>query len=55
MLRRFGTDNFFFSTDYPHADCSFPHATEKFLALEGIDAAAKRKILWDNPARMYNL
>jgi len=55
VLRRFGPDNFFFSTDYPHADCSFPHATEKFLALEGIDAAAKRKILWDNPARMYNL
>nr|ART37395.1 E112 [uncultured bacterium]ART38454.1 G408 [uncultured bacterium] len=39
----------------PHADCSFPHVTEKFLALEGIDATSKRKILWDNPARMYNL
>ena len=55
VLQRLGTDNFFFSTDYPHFDSRFPHATEKFLALEGIDAGAKRKILWDNPARMYNL
>lgn len=55
VLRRLGADNFFFSTDYPHADSRFPHATETFLALEGLDAATKRKILWDNPARMYNL
>ncbi len=46
---------FFFSTDYPHFDSRFPHATELFLSLEGIDAESKRKILWDNPARMYNL
>ena len=55
VIRRLGADNFFFSTDYPHFDSRFPHATEKFLALEGIDAQSKRKILWDNPARMYNL
>ena len=55
VIRRLGADNFFFSTDYPHADSRFPHATETFLALEGIDAESKRKILWDNPARMYNL
>ncbi len=55
VIRRLGADSLFFSTDYPHADSRFPHATEKFLALEGIDAESKRKILWDNPARMYNL
>jgi len=55
VIRRLGADNFFFSTDYPHFDSRFPHATELFLSLEGIDAASKRKILWDNPARMYNL
>lgn len=55
VIRRLGADNFFFSTDYPHFDSRFPHAIEKFLALEGIDAQSKRKILWDNPARMYNL
>ncbi len=55
VIRRLGADNFFFSTDYPHFDSRFPHATEKFLALEGIDVQSKRKILWDNPARMYNL
>ncbi len=55
VIRGLGADNFFSSTDYPHADSRFPHATETFLALEGRDAATKRKILWDNPARMYNL
>ena len=55
VIRRLGADNLFFSSDYPHADSRFPHATETFLALEGIDEASKRKILWDNPARMYNL
>jgi uncharacterized protein len=55
VIRRLGADNFFFSTDYPHFDSRFPHATDLFLSLEGIDADAKRKILWDNPARMYNL
>src|SRR5262249_9993154 len=55
VIRCLGAENFFFSTDYTQARSRFPHATETFLALEGIDEASKRKILWDNPARMYNL
>ena len=29
----FGDDNVVFSTDYPHADSKFPHATKAFLEL----------------------
>lgn len=55
MLKRLGDDNVVFSTDYPHPDSAFPHAVEDMLALEGISPGSKRKILWDNCARLYSL
>jgi len=55
MLNRLGDDNVVFSTDYPHPDSAFPHAVEDLLALEGISAQSKKKILWDNCARLYGL
>jgi uncharacterized protein len=47
-----GADRFVFSTDYPHYDTKYPEATAHFLALD-LDAESKRKILWDNCARLY--
>ena len=55
MLARLGDDNVVFSTDYPHPDSAFPHAVEELLALEEISPKAKKKILWDNCARLYGL
>ena len=55
MLARLGDDNVVFSTDYPHPDSAFPHAVEELLALEEISPKAKKKILWDNCARLYSL
>ena len=49
-----GDDNVVFSTDYPHPDSKFPHATERFLKL-ALSKDTKRKFLWDNCARLYNL
>jgi len=46
--------NLVFSTDFPHPDCKYPHAVERFLELP-VPAAAKRAILWDNCARYYGL
>jgi predicted TIM-barrel fold metal-dependent hydrolase len=43
-----------FSTDYPHPDSKYPHAVESFLCLE-LEEETKRKYLWDNCARLYNL
>jgi len=51
---RFGDDNVVYSTDYPHADSKFPGATACFLELPFADST-KRKVLWDNYAKLYNL
>ncbi len=48
-------DNFVFSTDWPHDDAYHPKASQIFLGLEGISDASKKKILWDNCARLYGM
>jgi predicted TIM-barrel fold metal-dependent hydrolase len=48
-----GDDNIVMSVDYPHADGPYPHGLETFLALTGVGADSKRKILWDNCVRLY--
>src|SRR3989442_1096887 len=45
-------DCFVFSTDYPHYDTKYPEATAHFLKLP-LGEESKRKILWDNCARLY--
>ncbi|HEY1295178.1 MAG TPA: amidohydrolase family protein, partial [Chloroflexota bacterium] len=48
-------DRLLISTDYPHHDSPFPHGMEMFLAHAGITDAQKRKIMWDNGARLFGL
>jgi len=55
VIHRLGNENIVISTDYPHIDAHFPHAIDVFLSIEGISEASKRKILWDNCARLYNI
>jgi predicted TIM-barrel fold metal-dependent hydrolase len=50
-----GDENVVISTDYPHIDCRWPHAVDTFLSLPGISEESRRKILWDNCARLYNI
>jgi predicted TIM-barrel fold metal-dependent hydrolase len=50
----FGDDNLVFSTDYPHADSKYPDAVETFLKLP-IPEESKRKILWKNWGRLYDI
>ena len=47
-------DNVVFSTDFPHSDSKFPRAVDEFLSM-GLSDQAKRKILWDNCARLYGM
>jgi len=54
VIQRLGDDTLVFSTDYPHSDSHFPEATNLFLKLP-LSEASKRKILWDNCARLYNV
>jgi predicted TIM-barrel fold metal-dependent hydrolase len=55
LTQLFGDDNIVFSTDYPHGDSDFPHAVDELLEIEGVSNATKKKILWDNCARLYEV
>jgi len=47
-----GAEYFVVSSDYPHSDGAFPEAIQQFLGLK-LGDDARRKILWDNCARLY--
>ena len=49
-----GDDYLVTTTDYPHGDAHYPGAMDEFLKLSLSDEN-KRKILWDNPKRLYKL
>ena len=50
-----GDDNIVISTDYPHLDSLYPEAMKTFIDLPNVSERSKRKILWDNCARLYNV
>jgi len=54
VVDKMGADFFVVSTDYPHSDGAFPEAMTQFLELPFRDEV-RRKILWDNCARLYNI
>ena len=54
-IQAIGDDNLVISTDWPHDDSAYPHATDGFLALDGVSEESMRKLLWDNCARLYSL
>ena len=54
VVAQIGDDNIVWSTDYPHWDSDYPRAVEEFLELPVSDDT-KRRILWDNCARLYGL
>lgn len=55
VVKEIGDDNLVFSTDFPHPDSPFPHATDEFLGLDTLGEETKRKVLWDNCAKYYKL
>jgi len=54
VVNKMGADYFVVSTDYPHSDGAFPEAMEQFFGLPFSDPV-RRKILWENCARLYNI
>jgi uncharacterized protein len=55
VISRIGDGNIVISTDYPHADSQWPNAINRFMAIDGISDGSRRKILWHNCARLYNI
>jgi predicted TIM-barrel fold metal-dependent hydrolase len=54
VVAALGDDRLVTTSDYPHGDAKYPEAMNRFLELPLSDANMK-KILWDNPARLYGL
>ena len=54
-IDQIGDENFVVSSDFPHFDSAFPNAFEHFIQIPNISDDSRRKILWDNCARLYNL
>jgi predicted TIM-barrel fold metal-dependent hydrolase len=55
VIRRIGDSNIVISTDYPHADSHWPNAIGSFMAIQDLSSDSRRKILWDNCARLYGI
>lgn len=55
VVKRIGDDNLVVSTDYPHIDSHFPRALDEFFELEGLSDSSRKKILWDNCAKLYEV
>ncbi len=55
VIDAYGDGNLVISTDWPHDDSSYPQAINTFLSLPDVSDESKRKILWDNCARLYRL
>lgn len=55
VVETIGDENLVLSTDWPHDDSEYPHAIDEFLGIEGLSDDNRRRILWDNCARLYGL
>ncbi|MBM3925443.1 MAG: hypothetical protein FJ320_05560 [SAR202 cluster bacterium] len=55
VVGELGDSNIVFSTDFPHHDSAYPHAVDTFLSTDALSLESKRKILWDNCRRLYDL
>jgi uncharacterized protein len=55
--RSLGHECLMWASDYPHPDAVpyFPNTVGPIVDDQQLEADFKRKILWDNPARFYNL
>ena len=52
VVEAVGDERIVTTSDYPHGDAKYPGAMDRFMQLPLSDNN-KKKILWDNPARLY--
>jgi predicted TIM-barrel fold metal-dependent hydrolase len=48
-----GDDVLMYASDYPHSECQFPDSIDNILAWSTLKPDTKRKLLWDNAARLF--
>ena len=56
LIDDIGADNILFETDFPHPTCLYGNVQETIESgLEGQSEEIRRKILWENSAKLYNI
>ena len=56
LIDDIGADNILFETDFPHPTCLYGNVQETIEdGLEGQSEEVRRKILWENSAKLYNI
>ena len=56
LIDDIGEDNILFETDFPHPTCLYGNVQETIEAgLEGQPETTRRKILWENAAKLYGI
>lgn len=56
LIDDIGEDNILFETDFPHPTCLYGNVQETIEdGLEGQSETTRRKILWENAAKLYNI
>ena len=48
-----GAEHILYASDYPHFDGRFPNTVSLTAGRKTFDASVQRKILHENPARLY--
>jgi predicted TIM-barrel fold metal-dependent hydrolase len=48
-----GDDVLMWGSDYPHSECQFPDSIDNILRWSSLTPDTRRKLLWDNAARLY--
>jgi predicted TIM-barrel fold metal-dependent hydrolase len=55
VIRRLGNDIIFYASDVPHWDHDFPENIRELASREDLSVESKRKILYENTRRLYEL
>ena len=56
LVEQIGEDNILFETDYPHPVCLYGNVQEKLAAgLKEQPDRIKKKLMWENAAKLYNI
>jgi uncharacterized protein len=55
VVANLGDDFIVYASDYAHYDCMYPESARTLLERGDLSASARRKILSDNPARLFRL
>lgn len=55
IKKKVGDDGIVFGTDYSHPDCVSPRSVQKILEFPELSEETKKKVLSDNPARLWGI